>query len=176
MGRDDLNLLLHARPFPHKAAQTGASRASHSAPLQRLPQPPAFLVWMMRPSMVLDHQDKSRGRVDCSVGVDLQKDQEVNQMSLPSVGPRDRDLYRAHFRESKAQPSTTRTMPVRWSQRSVIWMSQSGTLLCAWRWRDTIVKISVRKGQRNLHGTDRSKTRYMKVVTYLSFFHILNLP
>lgn len=176
MARGDPNLPLHARPRPRKVAQTGVSRASHSAPLQRLPQRPAFRVWTMRPSMVHDLQDKGRARVDCSVGVDLQRDQGANQMSLPSPGPRGRDLCQVHFRESKAQQSTTHTMPVRWSQINVIWMSQSGILRCAWLWRDTIVKINVRKSHRNLLGTDRSKTPYMKVVNYLSFFHALNCP
>jgi hypothetical protein len=176
MAHGDPNLLLHARPFPRKVAQMGASRVSHSAPLQRLPQLPAFRVWTMRPSMVRDLQDKGRERVDCSVGVDLQRDQGANRMSLPSARLRGRDLCRARFRESKAQQSTTHTMPVRWYQINVIWMSQSGILQCAWLWRDTIVKINVRKGHRNLLGTDRSKTRYMKVVNYLSFFHALNCP
>jgi hypothetical protein len=176
MVRGDPNLPLHARPFPRKVAQTGASRASHSAPRQRLPRLPVFRVWTMRPSMVRDLQDKGRERVDCSVGVDLQRDQGANQMSPPSAGPHGQDLCRVHFRESKAQQSTTHTMPVRWSQINAIWMSQSGILRCAWLWRDTIVKINVRKGHRNLLGTDRSKTRYMKVVSYLPFFYALNYP
>src|SRR5579863_5581929 len=114
MVRGDQNLLpLHARPYPRKVAQTGASRASHSAPLQRLPQLPAFRVWTMRLSMVRGLQDKSRERVDCLVGVDPQRDQEANQMSLPSARLRDRDPCRARFRESKAQQLTRHMMPVR---------------------------------------------------------------
>ena len=174
MARGDPSLPLHARPFPRKVAQMGASHAFRSAPLQRSLRLPAFPVWTMRPSMVPDRQDKSQERVDCSAGVDPQKDQEANQMSLPSARLRDRDPYRARFRESKAQLSTRHTMPVRWAQRNAIWMSQSGISPCAWNWRDTIAKINARKGQWNLHGTDRSKTRYMKVVTYSSFLHVLN--
>ena len=128
----------------------------------------------MRHSMVPDRQDKSQERVDCSAGVDPQKDQEANQMSLPSGRLRDRDLYRARFRESKAQQLTRHTMPVRLAQRNAIWMSQNGISPCAWHWRDTIAKINARKGRWNLHGTDRSKTRYMKVVTNSSFLRVLN--
>ena len=115
MARGDPSLPLHARPFPLKVAQMGASRASRSAPLQRSPQPPAFPVWTMKHSMVPDRQDKSQAHVDCLAGVDPQKDQEANQMSLPSARLRDQDLYlaRKRFRESKAQLSTRHTMPVR---------------------------------------------------------------
>ena len=176
MAHDVPNRPLRARPFLHKVVQTGALRASHSAPVQRLPQLLASLVWTMRHSMVPHCQDESRERVDCSVGVDPQRDQEASQMSLPSARRRDRDLYRVRFRESKAQQSMMSILPVRWFQRNVIWMSQSGILLCAWSSRDTIVKINVRKSQWNLLGTDRSKTQYMKVVTYLAFLHVLNMP
>jgi hypothetical protein len=171
MAHDDPSRPLHARPFPHKAAQTGASRASHSVPVQRSPQLLASLVWTMRHSMAPYRQDQSRERVACSVGVDRQRDQEASQMSLPSAGRRDRGLYRlVRFRESRAQRSMKPMMLVTWFQRNVIWTSQSGTLRCAWSLRDTTVKIKVREGQWNLHGIDRWKTQYMKVVTtYLTF-------
>jgi hypothetical protein len=171
MAHDDPSRPLHARPFPHQAAQTGASRASRSALVQRLPQLLVSLVWTMRHSMVPYRQDQSRERVVFSVGVDRQRDQEASQMSLPSAGRRDRDLYRLiRFRESRAQQSMKPMMLVRSSQRNVIWTSQSGTLRCAWSLRDTTVKIKVREGQWNFltHGI-KWKTQYMKVVTYLTF-------
>jgi hypothetical protein len=170
MAHDDPSRPLHARPFPHQAAQTGASHASHSAPVRRLLQLLAFLVWTMRHSMAPCRQDQSRERVACSVGVDHQRDQAASQMSPPNAGRRDRDLYRlVRFRESRAQQSMKPMMLVRWFQRNVIWTSQSGTLRCAWSLRDTTVKIKVRGGQWNLCGIDRWKTQYTKVVTYLTF-------
>src|SRR6266852_2966013 len=114
MAHDDPSRPLHARPFPHKVAQTGASRASQSAPVQCLPQLLASLVWTMKHSMAPYRQAKSREHVDCSVGVDRQRDQEASQMSLPNVGRRDTDLYRlVRFRESKAQQSMMLMMLVR---------------------------------------------------------------
>jgi hypothetical protein len=179
MAHDDQSRQLHARPFPHKAAQTGASRASHSAPVQRLPQLLASLVWTMRHSMAPYRQDQSQEHVAYSVGVDRQRDQEANQMSLQSAGRRDQDLYRqARFRESRVQQSMKPMMLVRFCRRNVIWTSQSGTLRCAWSLRDTTVKIKVREGLWNIrprpcsyptHGKDRWKTLYMKVGAYLTF-------
>jgi hypothetical protein len=177
MAHDDPNRPLHARPFLRKVVQTGALRASHSALVQRLPQLLASLVWTMRHSTVPNYQDQSRERVDCSVEVNPRRDREASQIYLPSARGRDRDLYQVRFRESKAQQSMMSMRPVKWFQRNVIWMSQSGILRCAWSSRDTIVKINARKGQRNfqIHGTE-SKTQYMKVVTYLAILHILNMP
>jgi hypothetical protein len=123
----------------------------------------------MRPSMSPRRQGQSRERVACSVGVDHQRGQGASQMSPPNAGRRDRDLYRlVRFRESRAQQSMKPMMLVRWFQRSAIWTSQSGILRCAWSLRDTTVKIKVR-GHWNLHGINRWKTQYMKVVTFWTF-------
>ena len=119
VAHDDPSQRLHARPYPHKVVQTGALRASHTAPVQRLPQLLASLVWTTRLSMVPVCQDKSRKRVHFSVGVDPQGDQEASQMSLPSAGRRDQDLYRVRSRESKALQSMRSMMPLRLFQRNV---------------------------------------------------------
>ena len=147
MAHDGPNRPFHARPFPHKVARTGASRTSHSAPVQRSPQLLASLAWTTRRSMVPYRQDKSRERVACSVGVDRQRDQEASQKSLPSARRRDRDPYQVRFRENRARQSRTPMMLVRWFQRNVVWTSQNGTLRCAWNSRDTTVKINMREGQ-----------------------------
>jgi hypothetical protein len=131
MVRVDRNrLVVRDRPLPRKVAQTGASRDSHSAPAQRLLRPLASLAWMMTRSMVPDRQDQSPGHVDCSAGVDLPRDQEVNQRPLPGARLRDRGLYRAHSRENKVLQSKSIALVI-WLPADAIWMSRSGILQCA---------------------------------------------
>src|SRR5712672_594358 len=132
MARGDPNRPPHTRLFRHKVAQTGASLASHSAPLQHLPRLQAFLAWTTQRLMAICHQGQSQEHVDYSLGVNPRRDQEASQKPPPNVGLRDRDLCRVRFQESKAQQSMRRTMPVRWFQKNVIWMSRNGILRCAW--------------------------------------------